>query len=109
MKLFGRDQNKDKDDVEKSIIYYYAKQIGVLGTNISSPIEEGAHVHIYEDRIEVELLKDKSRTIIPYENMADLQNLDAGDKVDIDRVIGTGIIPGLLWKRHHNNCDKIYR
>jgi hypothetical protein len=35
MKLFGRDQKKDKDDVEKSIIYYYAKQIGVLGTNIS--------------------------------------------------------------------------
>jgi hypothetical protein len=29
MKLFGRDQNKDKDDVEKSIIYYYAKQIGI--------------------------------------------------------------------------------
>ena len=101
MKLFGRDQNKDKDDVEKSIIYYYAKQIGVLGTNVSSPIEEGAHVHIYEDRIEVELLKDKSRTIILYKNMTDLQNLDAGDKVDIDRVIGTGIIPGLLWKRHH--------
>jgi hypothetical protein len=84
-------QNKDKDDVEKPIIYYYAKQIGVLGTNISSPIEKDAYVHIYEDRIEVELLKDKSRTIIPYKNMTHLQNLDARDKEDIDRVIGTGI------------------
>ena len=52
-----------------------------------------------EDGIEVELLKDKSRTIIPYKNMTDLRNFDAGDKVDIDRVIGVGIIP--LWKRHH--------
>ena len=99
MKLFGRDQKKDKDNVEKSIIYYYAKQIGVLGTNVSSPIEKDAHVHIYEDRIEVELLKDKSRTIIPCKNMTNLRNLDAGDKVDIDRVIGEGVIP--LWKRHH--------
>lgn len=101
MKLFGRDQNKHTDNVEKPIIYYYAKQIGVLGTNVSSPIQEDAHVHIYEDRIEVELLKDKARIIIPYKAMTDLQNLDAGNKVDIDRVIGTGIIPGFLWKRHH--------
>jgi hypothetical protein len=79
--------------VEKSIIYYYAKQIGVLGTNISAPIEKDAHVHNYEDGIEVELLKGKSRTIIPYKNMTDLRNLDAGDKVDIDRVIGVGVIP----------------
>jgi hypothetical protein len=75
MKLFGRDQNKHTDNVEKPIIYYYAKQIGVLGTNVSSPIQEDTHVHIYEDRIEVELLKDKARTIIPYKTMTDLQNL----------------------------------
>jgi len=46
MKLFGRDQNKD--NAEKPIIYYYAKYIGILGTNISLPIEEDAHVHIFE-------------------------------------------------------------
>ena len=95
-----RMKQKDKDDVEKPIIYYYAKQIGILGTNTSSPIEKDAYVHIYEDRIEVELLKDKSRAIIPYKNMTHLQNLDTRDKEDIDRVIGTGNIPGFLWKGH---------
>ena len=57
MKLFGRDQNKDKNDVEKPIVFYFAKQIGVLGTNISLPIEEDAYVYLYENRIVIELLK----------------------------------------------------
>ena len=63
MKLFGRNQNKDKD-VEKPIITYYAKYIGVLSSNKSYPLEEGAYVHIYEDRVDVEFLKSKARTII---------------------------------------------
>src|SRR5919107_1674485 len=40
--------------------------------------------------------------------MIDLQNVDAGNKVDLDRVLGlslaslgVGTIVGLLWKRHH--------
>jgi hypothetical protein len=39
--------------------------------------------------------------------MTDLQNVDAGNKVDLDRVIGlslvsagVGTLVGLLWKRH---------
>ena len=56
MKLFRRNQNKD---VEKPIITYYAKYIGVLSSNKSFLIEESTDVHIYEDRIVVELLKKK--------------------------------------------------
>jgi hypothetical protein len=40
--------------------------------------------------------------------MTDLQNVDAGNKVDLDRVLGlslaslgVGTLIGLLWKRHH--------
>ena len=100
MKFFGRNQGKDKEE-EKPIVYYYAKQIGVLGTNVSLPIEEDAYVCLYEDRINVKLLKRESNTIIPYKNITNLQNVDAGDKVDIERVVGLGVIPGLLWKKHH--------
>jgi hypothetical protein len=100
MKFFGRNQDKDKAE-EKPIVFYFAKQIGVLGTNISLPIEEDAYIYLYEDRIDVKLLKRKSRTVIPYKSMTDLQNMDAGDKVDIERVVGLGVIPGLLWKKHH--------
>lgn len=51
MKLFGKDKNKDKDgDEEKPIVFYFAKQIVVLGTNNSLPIEEDAYVYLYEDR-----------------------------------------------------------
>lgn len=40
MKLFGRDQ--DKDNVEKSIIYYYAKRIGIdsEGNPLNIPRED---------------------------------------------------------------------
>jgi hypothetical protein len=100
MKFFGRNQDKDKAE-EKPIVFYFAKQIGVLGTNISLPIEEDAYIYLYEDRIDVKLLKRKSRAVIPYKSMTDLQNMDAGDKVDIERVVGLGVIPGLLWKKHH--------
>jgi hypothetical protein len=51
MKLFGR--NQDKDNVEKPIVYYYAKYIGVLGSNKSLPLEEDAFVYFFEDRIVV--------------------------------------------------------
>ena len=40
MKFFGRDQNKHTDNVEKPIIYYYAKQIGVLGKSIPMYIQQ---------------------------------------------------------------------
>ena len=66
----------------------------------------------------VELLKSKgglviaskgeAKITIPYRNMSDLQNVDAGNKVDLDRVLGlslaslgVGTLVGLLWKRHH--------
>lgn len=65
------------------------------------PIEENAYVYLYGDRIVVKLLKRESRTIVPYKNMTDLQTLDAGNKADIERVVAFGVIPGLLWKKHH--------
>ena len=119
MKLFGKDSNKDKDNQEeKPIVFYYAKYIGVLGSNKSLPLEEEAYVYIFEDRIVVKLLKSKgglllsskgeAKITIPYRNMSDLQNVDAGNKVDLDRVLGlslaslgVGTLIGLLWKRHH--------
>jgi hypothetical protein len=58
LKLFRRDQNKD-EDVEKPIVTYHAKYIGVLSSNKLFPHEEGAYVNIYEDRIGVELQKKK--------------------------------------------------
>jgi hypothetical protein len=88
MKPFGRNQNKDKDvekpikdkDVEKPIITYHAKYIGVLSSNKSFPHEEGAYANIYEDRISVELLKSKFRTMIPYKSMTDIRKVDTGKK-----------------------------
>jgi hypothetical protein len=32
--------------------------------------------------------------------MTGMQNIDAGKEYDLERVFGSGIIPGLLWKRH---------
>jgi hypothetical protein len=32
--------------------------------------------------------------------MTDIENVDAGKKVDLDRVFALGIVGGLLWKRH---------
>lgn len=109
MKLFRKDKNKDKDgDEEKPIIFYYAKYVGVLGSDKSRPVDEGSYVYLFEDKIVVELLKSKIRITIPYRNMTDLQNVDAGNKVDLDRVVGlsiaslgVGTLIGLLWKRHH--------
>jgi Short C-terminal domain len=109
MKLFGKDKNKDKDgDEEKPIVFYYAKYVGVLGSDKSLPVDEGSYVYLFEDKIVVELLKSKIRITIPYRNMTDLQNVDAGNKVDLDRVVGlslaslgVGTLIGLLWKRHH--------
>jgi hypothetical protein len=107
MKLFRRNQSMDELNVEKPIVLYYAEYIGVLSSNKSYPVEEGAYVNVYEDRIVVELLKSKFKTTIPYKNMTDTQNVDAGKKVDMDRVfglslvtLGIGSIVGLLWKRH---------
>ena len=96
MKFFGRNQNKE--NVEKPIVLHYAKYIGVLGSNKSYPTEEGAYVNFYEDRVVIDLLKSKHQTVIPYKNMTEIQNVDAGKKVDIDR-LSMGIV-GLLWKRH---------
>jgi hypothetical protein len=121
LKLFGRDKSKDNDneeedneeednEEEKPIVFYYAKQIGVLGTNVSLPIEEDVYVYLYEERIIVELLKRESRTVIPYRSITDLQNVDAGDKVDIERVVGIGRYSrSIMEKTPRSNSDKIYR
>jgi hypothetical protein len=108
MKLFGRNQSMDNLNVEKPIVLYYAKYIGVLSSNKSYPVEEGAYVNVYEDRMDVDLPKSKFKTTVPYKNMTDIQNVDAGNKVDLDRVIGLGLLTGgigsvvaLFWKRHH--------
>jgi hypothetical protein len=111
MKLFGKDSNKDKDNQEeKPIVFYYAKYIGVLGNNKSRPVDEDSYVYIFNDRIEIKLLKSKGGILltskgeaiitIPYRNMTELQHVDAGKKVDADRVLLFGPA-GLLWKRHH--------
>jgi hypothetical protein len=63
LKLFGK--GKDKEPIEKPIVLYYAKYIGVLRSNKFFPTEEGAYVRIYEDRIEIELLKSKFQVAIP--------------------------------------------
>ena len=81
LKLFGRNQNKD-EDVEKPIVLHYAKYIGVLSSNKSYPLEEGAYVRIFEDRIQVDLYKSKFKTEIPYKNMTEIQNVDAGKKFE---------------------------
>jgi hypothetical protein len=105
MKLFRRDQ--DKENVEKPIVIHYAKYTGVLSSNKSYPLEEGAYVKFYEDRVVVDLLKSKHQTVVPYKNMTEVQNVDAGKKVDLDRIVGLGLasggigsIVGILWKRH---------
>jgi hypothetical protein len=56
MKLFRRNQNKEK---EKPIVLHYAKYIGVLSSDKSYPTEEGAYVDFYEDRVVIDLLKSK--------------------------------------------------
>ena len=105
MKLFRRDQNKE--NVEKPIVTHYAKYIGVLSSNKSYPLEEGAYVKFYEDRVVIDLLKSKHQITVPYKNITEIQNFDAGKKVDLDRIVGLGLVSagigsivGLLWKRH---------
>jgi hypothetical protein len=99
MKLFRRDKNKGKENVEKPIVLHYAKYIGLLSSNKSYPLEEGAYVDFYEDRVVINLLKSKHQTVIPYKNMTEIQNVDARKKFDSDRVFALGVV-GLLWKRH---------
>jgi hypothetical protein len=55
----------------------------------------------------IDLLKSKHQTVVPYKNMTEIQNVDAGKKVDLDRVfglslvsLGVGSIVGLLRKRY---------
>lgn len=109
LRLFGKGKDQNKEPIEKPIVIYYAKYIGLGGTNKSLPIDEGVYVRIYDDRIDIDFLKSKGpRTIIHFDEMIDMQNVDAGNKVDVERVIGLGVltagigsIVGLLWKRHH--------
>jgi hypothetical protein len=107
LKISWLNQSKDDNKVEKPIVTHYAKYIGALSSNKSYPLEEGAYTYFYEDRTIVELLKSKYKTTIPYKNMTEVENVDAGKKVDMDRVfglslvtLGIGSIVGLLWKRH---------
>ncbi|MGB7558993.1 MAG: SHOCT domain-containing protein [Nitrososphaeraceae archaeon] len=105
MKLFRRDQNKE--NVERPIVTHYAKYIGVLGSNKSYPLEEGSYVKFFEDRVVIDLLKSKHQTVVPYKNMTEVQNVDAGKKVELERIVGLSLVSvgiesivGLLWKRH---------
>ena len=81
MKFFGR--NQDKDNEEKPIVFYYA--IGVLGSNKSLPVDQESYVHVFEDRIDIKLLKSKGgmllsskgegKITIPYRNMLSNTNI----------------------------------
>ncbi|MGA7542239.1 MAG: hypothetical protein WBW34_04165 [Nitrososphaeraceae archaeon] len=64
MKLFRRDQNKE--NVERLIVIHYAKYIGVLSSNKSYPLEEGAYVKFYEDRVVIDLLNTVSYSAPSY-------------------------------------------
>jgi hypothetical protein len=99
MILFRRNQDMDKEE-EKPIAFCYAKYIGVLGSNKSLSTEEDAYVYIFEDRIVVKLLKSMFRTEIPYQNMTEIQNIDAAKKVGLERATELGLITGHLWKTH---------
>jgi hypothetical protein len=75
------------------------KYIGALSSSRSYPLEDGAYVNCYEERIVVDLLKSKHQIVIPYKNMTEIQNVDAGKKFDLERVFGLALV-GLFWKRH---------
>jgi hypothetical protein len=48
---------------------------------------------ISNDRIDIDFLKSKGpRTIIHFDEMVDMQNVDAGNKVDVERVIELGVL-----------------
>ena len=49
---------QDKD-AEKPIVLHYAKYRGVLSSSKSYPLDEGAYVNFYEDRIVIDFLKSK--------------------------------------------------
>ena len=105
---------KISEPIEKPIVLYYAKYIGVSGTNKSLPIDEGVYVRIYDDRIDIDFLKSKGpRTIIHYDEMIDMQHIDAGNKFDLERVIGLGVLRrnrkycrSFMEKAPYCNCDK---
>jgi uncharacterized protein YueI len=68
------------ENVEKPIVIHYAKYLGLLSSKKLYPLEEDAYVKFYQDRVVIDLLKSKHQTVIPYKNMADMQNIDAGKK-----------------------------
>jgi hypothetical protein len=47
---------------------------------------------ISNDRIDIVLKSKGPRTIIHFDEMVDMQNVDAGNKVDVERVIGLGVL-----------------
>jgi hypothetical protein len=102
-KFFRRDQNKE--NVEKPIVLHYAKYIGVLSSNKSYPLEEGAYVNFYEDRVVIDLLKSKHQTVIPYKNMIEIQNVDAGKKFGLERVFA---LAPVMEKARNNHSYKIF-
>jgi hypothetical protein len=95
---------------------YYAKYIGVLGSNKSLPVDEDSYVSIFEDRIHIELLKNffhvSEKITIPYRSMTDLQNVDAGKKVDIDQSyrtrFGISRSGNFSWPSLEKTCDSNY-
>lgn len=101
-------KNKDRgNDGEEHIVFYYAECIGVLGSNKSQPVEEASYVYIDDDKIIVKILKSKVRIKIPFSTITYVQNVDAGNKEELDRIIGLDSISALvgrrdfLRKRHH--------
>jgi hypothetical protein len=90
-------KNKDRgNDGEEPIIFYYAEYIG---SNKSQPVEEASYVYIHDDKIIVKILKSKVRIKIPFSTITHIQNVDARNKEQLDRIIGLDSISALVGRR----------
>jgi hypothetical protein len=92
--MFGKDK---KEDVGKPLCYF-AKYVG---GHIRFPSDENCMVWIYPDKLIIDLLKSKHQFNISYSSMVDMKNADGGNKIDLGRVVLTGVLVGLLWKKQH--------
>lgn len=81
---------------EDKPIYFGAEY---MGGHKMYPKKTDADVRLYQDCIDIEFGKiHKHKIIIPYRSITGLENED-DKRITKTRVLMTGIIPGLLWKK----------